>query len=68
MSDLEPKMVSALDQFSGVVAQVGDMTISHYQRLVDGRVPLGAAKSMTVDLHTALLELFVSPSEPEPEE
>lgn len=61
MSELEPKVVSALDQFSGVVAQVGDMTVSHYQRLVDGKIPNGTAKELAGDMHSALLELFVAP-------
>lgn len=68
MSDLEPKVVSALDQFSGVVAQVGEMTVAHYQRLVDGRLPPALADTLTSDMHDALIGLFVSPPDPEPKE
>lgn len=68
-SDLTPKMISALDQFSGVCSQIADMTIAHHERLTDAHVPPALADTLTGDLHDALLELFILPKpDKEPEE
>lgn len=69
VGDLTPKMISALDQFSGVCSQVADMTIAHHKRLTDAHVPAKLADTLTGDLHDALLELFVLPKpDKEPDE
>lgn len=66
MSELEPRTVALLDQFSGVIGQIADITVAHHQRLLAGQVPHELARELTGDLHDALLALFVNPPKNEP--
>lgn len=61
--ELEPRTVAALDQFSGVIGQIADITVAHHARLTDAHFPHELAAELTGDLHDALLALFVKPKD-----
>lgn len=66
MSDLDAPTISALDQFTGIISTIGDMTAAHYQRVAGAGLPLDTAAELASDLHGNLLALFATPAtEPE---
>jgi hypothetical protein len=50
---------SALDQLSGLIADIRTTTLVHYETLLRFHIPTADAAEMTAELQTVLLELLL---------